>query len=174
MFWKQSFWLVCGFCLFSCSVLKYWLENEKQEMRHSDASQCLRILLPCFRARTSVRNGCRSFVFADRNEFASVWTSSKNPMDRPNHHYRHWQQTVGSSDVAMLFVAFWRNRVPNAAKNLVNADFFGFKLPIFIRKSGFFRFCMLDCPPETSYYLFIFLLSRRWSANQVYNNPKMA
>ena len=35
-------------------MLKYWHENEKQEMRHSDASQqCLRILLSCFRAKMS-------------------------------------------------------------------------------------------------------------------------
>ena len=45
---------VCGCCLSSCSVLKYWLENEKQDIRHLYTSQqYLRILLSCLRARNS-------------------------------------------------------------------------------------------------------------------------
>ena len=42
---------VCGRHLSSCSVLKYWLENEKQEVKQ--AQQYLIILLSCFRARMS-------------------------------------------------------------------------------------------------------------------------
>ena len=39
----------------TCSALKYWLGNEKQEMRSCNASQqYLRILLTCFRATMSV------------------------------------------------------------------------------------------------------------------------
>ena len=42
---------VCGYGISSCSVLKYWLEKEKQEV----LGCCnVRILLPCFRAKISV------------------------------------------------------------------------------------------------------------------------
>ena len=40
MYYKSamSFSRVCGHCLSSCSVFKYWFENEKPEMRSSYAS----------------------------------------------------------------------------------------------------------------------------------------
>ena len=46
---------ICGHCLSYCSVLKYWLENEKYDMRnpYTSQQQCPRILFSSFKARTS-------------------------------------------------------------------------------------------------------------------------
>ena len=79
-----SFCTVCGRHLSSCSVLKYWLENEEPEVWNAYTSrQCLRILLSWFRTRMSGMQPNAAQDFPLHNPAAAhAWSVSSSPQCR--------------------------------------------------------------------------------------------